>query len=65
MKYVIEIRLIADTQNCLIMKNGIVMKFDTEELAQDFARNNIKGHRFIASFVIITENQAKNKGHEI
>lgn len=63
--YVIEIRQAGESTTGLISKSGSVMKFNSDQEAREWGRENIEGSRRIASWVPITEEIAKQKGHEI
>lgn len=64
---VIAVKQIADETNAtgLISKGGKVLKFETDDLAREWGRENIEGSKFVLSWWTLTEENALLAGHEI
>ena len=65
MNYVIEIRLIGESETGLIVKGKNVLKFDTEELARTYAKDTVEKSRYVASWRVLPIDSAIQLGHKI
>ena len=65
MKYVIEVRQIADSTTGLVTQEGKVLKFESKDLAREFGKKEIEKSRYIASWEAISIQGAINRGHHM
>lgn len=63
--FVIEARYVAESSAGIITKKGKVLRFDDEDQARTFGRENIEGSRYVASWEAINLTTAKQRGHSI